>query len=91
MSLGCAAASRCRVGATGFAHRFSPVLLRNEKFVLVDRFDRCSVGLADFEYVVDPGEQYVNPDPVIGAAPIDLSGWAESIERWRRQPGGAGL
>jgi hypothetical protein len=35
---------------------------------------------------VDPAEQYVNPDPEIGAAPIDLSGWAEPIERWRRQP-----
>jgi hypothetical protein len=33
--------------------------------------------------MVDPGEQYVNPDPEIGAAPIDLSGWAEPIERWR--------
>src|SRR5262249_57618359 len=33
---------------------------------------------------VDPGEQYVNPDPEIGAAPIDLSRWAEPIGRWRK-------
>jgi hypothetical protein len=37
--------------------------------------------------VVDPGEQYVNPDPEIGAAPVDLSGRAEPIERCRRSAG----
>ncbi len=40
---------------------------------------------------VDPAEQYVNPDPEIGAAPIDLNGWAVPIERCRRPAGGAGL
>jgi hypothetical protein len=40
---------------------------------------------------VDPAEQYVNPDPEIGAASIDLSGWAEPIERCRRQRRQVGL
>lgn len=36
-------------------------------------------------------EAYVNPDPEIGAAPIDLTGWAQPIERWRRARAGAAL
>ncbi len=38
--------------------------------------------------VVDPGEQYVNPDPEINGLALDLSGWTEPVERWRRQPSG---
>jgi len=48
-------------------------------------------GVREVFRLVDPGEQYVNPDPEIGVAPIDLTGWAEPIERWRRQAGGVGV
>lgn len=37
--------------------------------------------------MVDPSEQYVNPHPVIRGFSIDLSGWAEPIERHRRAHG----
>jgi hypothetical protein len=35
--------------------------------------------------MLDPGEQYVNPE--IAAATIDLSDWAEPMERWHRPTG----
>lgn len=39
-----------------------------------ERFVNCSVGLADFKYVVDPGSQIKNQSALVTASPIDLAG-----------------
>ena len=42
--------------------------------VSTKRFDRCSVGLADFEYVVGRGSRHENRAALAAAGPIELSG-----------------